>query len=77
MTSPLQPSCARLEELFGPAALRLQGISARLLGWRPDHFWQATPAELIASLSLNDVPRAGLDRGELEKLMEHENGNAG
>lgn len=71
MISPLQP-----EELFGPAAVRLQGIAARLLGWRPEHFWQATPAELIASLSLSDAPRAGLDRGELDKLMERENDNA-
>ena len=28
------------------AARRLAGAAAQLLGWRPDDFWDATPAEL-------------------------------
>jgi Phage tail assembly chaperone protein, TAC len=59
---------------FGPAALRLQGIAARLLGWRPDHFWKATPAELIASLSRKDESLKGMSQDELKTMMERENG---
>ena len=36
------------EARFGDLALRLSALAARLLGWRPDHFWSATPAELTA-----------------------------
>ena len=32
--------------LFGTAARRLAGLTGRLFGWRPQEFWQATPAEL-------------------------------
>ena len=35
---------------FGEAAERLAGAAALLLGWRPDEFWQATPAELATAL---------------------------
>lgn len=56
---------------FAAGALRLAGLTARALGWRPDDFWSATPAELAAILA----PEAGgeiapLSRGELETLME-------
>ena len=30
---------------FGDSALRLGGVMARLAGWTPDIFWNATPAE--------------------------------
>ena len=30
---------------FGLAARRLGGMAAQLLGWTPDTFWNATPAE--------------------------------
>lgn len=32
-------------EAFGPAALLIGGLMARLAGWTPDVFWNATPAE--------------------------------
>lgn len=35
---------------FGERAAALSGLAARLLGWRPDEFWRATPAELSAAL---------------------------
>lgn len=35
---------------FAAGALGLAGVSARLLGWTPDTFWAATPAELAACL---------------------------
>jgi uncharacterized phage protein (TIGR02216 family) len=36
--------------MFGERASRLAGLSARLLGWLPDEFWRATPAELAVAL---------------------------
>jgi uncharacterized phage protein (TIGR02216 family) len=35
---------------FAAAASRLAGLAGALLGWRPDEFWKATPAELAAVL---------------------------
>ena len=60
---------------FGPGAVRLFALAARLLGWRPDEFWNATPAELAAALA----PATGnaerpLGRDELRHLMERDNG---
>lgn len=57
---------------FGRAAVRLSGLAARALAWRPADFWAATPAELIAAL----VPPGAdqpLDRAALDRLMETEN----
>ncbi len=31
---------------FAEAAARLAGMAGAVLGWSPDHFWRATPAEL-------------------------------
>ena len=36
--------------LFCQAAARLAGLSGAVLGWRPDEFWRATPAELAGVL---------------------------
>lgn len=35
---------------FADGAARLAGLAGALLGWRPDEFWRATPAELAAVL---------------------------
>ena len=35
---------------FGDAAARLCGAASLLLGWRPDEFWNSTPAELALAL---------------------------
>lgn len=35
---------------FGEKAAALAAVAARLLGWRPDDFWSATPAELASAL---------------------------
>ena len=37
--------------MFSEAAARLAGLAGALLGWRPDEFWRATPAELAAVLA--------------------------
>jgi hypothetical protein len=54
---------------FAEAAARLAGVAGALLGWRPDEFWRATPAELGAVLRVL-VPEAGdgVGREELERL---------
>ena len=64
----------RDERRFGPAAGRLAGLTARMLGWLPDQFWAATPAELASVFSpyaaASDQPLA---RSELNRLMERDN----
>lgn len=35
---------------FGESAAELSSAAAALLGWRPDEFWRATPAELALAL---------------------------
>ncbi len=63
------------QRAFGPAARRLAGLTARLLGWRPDEFWAATPAELAAVLASDAAPAsAPLGREELARLMERDDG---
>lgn len=34
--------------MFSESAGRLAGLAGALLGWRPNEFWSATPAELAA-----------------------------
>jgi uncharacterized phage protein (TIGR02216 family) len=55
---------------FGAAAARLAGAAGLLLGWRPDDFWRATPAELAAVLAAM-APEAGEAAGaeDLARLM--------
>ncbi len=60
-------------QAFGPGAARLAGLAGRLLGWRPDEFWRATPAELAAILAPPNAAAASpLDRSELNRLMERD-----
>ncbi|WWA48609.1 phage tail assembly chaperone [Pelagerythrobacter marensis] len=60
---------------FGAAALSLAALAARALGWRPDEFWRATPAELAACLADPAGPPtpAAPSRAEIERMMEREN----
>jgi uncharacterized phage protein (TIGR02216 family) len=56
---------------FAPAAARLAGLAGLLLGWAPDAFWRATPAELRAALeALAGERPASLARDEMRALME-------
>ena len=43
---------------FGDAAARLSSAASLLLGWRPDEFWNATPAELASAMTFADVADA-------------------
>ena len=61
------------ERRFGRSALRLSGLAARLLGWLPDEFWNATPADLAAALSPYAAEGQPLARSELNRLMERDN----
>ena len=54
---------------FGAAAAELAGIAACLLGWRPDDFWSATPAELATALRLQTDEGAAADRETLAALI--------
>lgn len=56
--------------LFRDDAVRLAGLAGALLGWRPDDFWRATPAELAAVLAAMSGPdaAAGADGSDLERL---------
>lgn len=54
-----------MTQLFGEAAARLCSAAAVLLGWRPDEFWSATPAEL--SLALQE-PSANADAPDLATI---------
>jgi uncharacterized phage protein (TIGR02216 family) len=58
-------------ERFSESAGRLAGLAGALLGWRPDEFWRATPAELGAVLEAMAGPReAGASHADLARLME-------
>ena len=55
---------------FSEAAARLAGLAGALLGWRPDEFWKATPAELAAVLEALAPPGAEAPgRDDLARLM--------
>lgn len=38
-------------DAFTPAALRLGSVMARVAGWTPDIFWNATPADAAMVLA--------------------------
>lgn len=61
---------------FAASAARLAGLAARLLGWRPQEFWGATPAELAlslgASLGQGDASQAPPTRAEIARMIERE-----
>ena len=62
------PLSRERERGFGERALVLSGLAARLLGWRPEEFWQATPAELAAVLQDEMIETVAGD--ELRRLRE-------
>src|SRR3546814_18963544 len=65
---------------FFKAAARLAGVAGWLLGWRPEEFWRATPAELEgvlrAARGQEDEARAGMDRGGLVQVRDGKIGSA-
>ncbi len=57
---------------FSEAAARLLAIAAQRLGWTPDTFWQATPADLLMALGPADPALKPLTRPDLSRMMEHD-----
>ena len=56
---------------FAAAATRLAGLAALALGWRPDEFWRATPAELAApGVALAPAQPPPPDAALVERLQE-------
>lgn len=56
---------------FADGAGRLAGLAGALLGWRPDEFWNATPAELGAVLeALGGERGATAGAGDVARLKE-------
>ena len=47
-------------------------IRAQALGWPPEAFWRATPAELATALGPITPAAAGMARSDLETLMERD-----
>jgi hypothetical protein len=57
--------------VFSQGASRLAGLAAAVLGWRPDDFWQATPAELACLLcALTGDEGAAAVAADLARLKE-------
>ncbi len=56
---------------FAAAAVRLAGLAGALLGWRPEEFWKATPAELATVLqAIGGSDNAVASATDLQRLME-------
>ena len=55
---------------FAEAAAAAWGLAAQALGWSPDTFWGATPAELRGALGLDTAAADRLDGPGLARLME-------
>ena len=64
------PSLSRKGERgFSEGAARLAGLAAAVLGWRPDDFWEATPAELATALGPGEAGDGPPERDEVEALI--------
>ena len=66
-----------MSQHLGPGAVRLAGLAARLLHWRPHEFWHATPAELAATLAPYSPEGAPLARTDLTRMMERDDAKPG
>lgn len=57
---------------FAEVAERLAGVAGARLGWTPDQFWRATPAELgsVARALMGDVAVLPPTRKDVSRLME-------
>jgi len=56
---------------FAKSARRACWIAGRILGWRPDEFWTATPSELVGALNdPADTTALAFSRDHLNQLME-------
>ena len=63
-----------MTDTFAATARRCNALAARLLGWRPDEFWRATPAELALALADPDeiAPPTPPSREAVIRMMERD-----
>lgn len=59
-------------ETFSTSAVKLAALAARLLGWTPETFWNATPAELAACIGPTDSGDAPPSRDEIAAMIERD-----
>ena len=57
------------DRLFGERAACLSGLAAQVLGWRPDEFWAATPAELAWAMRDGDDRVEPVSADEMTELL--------
>lgn len=57
---------------FAEDACRLAAICAQMLGWRPDEFWQATPADLRLALGPIELAPTGMTASDCATLLERD-----
>ncbi len=62
-----------MSDRFGEHARRLAGVASRLLGWPPHWFWRTTPQEFATIFETPDDGHAGINRAELDHLLEQDN----
>lgn len=57
---------------FGRRAVVLAGLMARVADWRPEDFWNATPADVAAVLAAwtGEEEAARMDSAALAAMME-------
>lgn len=62
-----------MSETLAQSGARLCGHLCRNLGWHPEQFWAATPAE-IATILTDPAAEAtpGIDRNDLHELMKRD-----
>ncbi len=61
-----------MEPTFANGAAHLCGFAALLLGWRPQEFWAATPAELGCILNAMKPQTHAPPDGELIKKLKEQ-----
>ena len=62
-----------MSDRFAAGAGRLAGLAGALLGWSPDCFWRATPAELagvVAALTGEDGGAMPPDATTIARMRE-------
>lgn len=62
-----------MSDLLAQAVPVLAHAASRTLGWRPDEFWTATPAELVMALvEPGTTATAPLTRDDILELIERD-----
>ena len=56
--------------MFGASASQLCGAACALLGWRPDEFWNSTPAELAMALEPVSGAADAVDQDAIAELRK-------